>query len=116
MGPRRRARCVRSGARPRLPGPPAAGRAAARGADRWRPRLSAPAHDLELAAPLAAGKLGCIRALHLQPLEVFRRDVAGDVEAGEAGGIELLDARVLVLAGGDQVLEILIDQPVRADQ
>ena len=36
-------------------------------------RLSlAPAHDFELAAPLAARQLGGIRALELQPLEVLR--------------------------------------------
>ena len=55
----------------------AAGRAAGRGGGRRRPRASAPAHDLELAAPLAAGELGGVRALELQALEVLGRDVAG---------------------------------------
>src|SRR5215472_7306260 len=64
---------------------------------------SAPAHHFEL-APLAARELGGIRALVLQALEVLRGHIARDVLAGEAGGVELLDAGILVLAGGDEVV------------
>src|SRR6266480_2020349 len=77
---------------------------------------SAPAYHFELGAPLAARVLGRIGALQLQPLEIFGGDVAGDVFARETRGIELLDARILVLARGDQVLEVLVDEPVGADE
>src|ERR1700739_1434283 len=72
--------------------------------------------DFELAAPPAARVLRRIRALQLQPLEILGRDVAGHVFAREARGVELLDARILVLAGCDQVFEILVHEPVSADQ
>src|SRR5262252_1401831 len=61
---------------------------------------SAPAHHFEL-APLAPCQLGGIRALVLEALEVLRRHVPRDVLAGEARGVELLDTRILVFAGGD---------------
>src|SRR5882762_9426748 len=77
---------------------------------------SAPAHHFEFGAPLAPRVLRRIGALQLQPLEIFGSDVAGDVFTREARGVELLDARILVLARGDQVLEILVDEPVCADQ
>src|SRR5437667_66505 len=77
---------------------------------------SAAADDFELAVPFAARVLRRIRALQLQPPEIFGRDVSGHVFAREAGGVELLDARILVLAGCDQVGEVLVHQPVRADE
>src|SRR4029077_6837506 len=77
---------------------------------------SAPAHHFESGAPLAARVLRRIGALQLQPLEIFGGDVAGGIFTREARGVELLDARILVLARGDQVLEILVDEPVCADQ
>src|SRR5579862_5733253 len=76
---------------------------------------SAPAHDLEFAS-LAACELGFVGALILQALQIRGRHVAGDVDAGEARGIEFLDPGILVLAGGNQIVEVLIDQPVRADE
>src|ERR1700733_9330185 len=79
-------------------------------------RSLAPAHHFQLAAALTAGKLGGIRAFELQPLEILRGDVPGNVEPRETRGVEFLDARILVLAGGNQVLEVLVDEPVRADQ
>src|SRR5437899_2444950 len=81
----------------------------------WAPMRTS-ADDFELAAPLAARVLRRIRALQLQPPEIFGRDVSGHVFAREAGGVELLDARILVLAGCDQVGEVLVHQPVRADE
>src|SRR6185437_15744084 len=77
--------------------------------------ISGSADDLER-PPVAAQLLRLVRALELQPLEVFRRDIARDVLAGEAGRVEFLDARILVLAGGDEVLEVLIDEPIGADE
>src|SRR5215510_8098582 len=72
---------------------------------------SAPAHHFEL-APLAACELGGIGTLVLEALEVLWRHVARDVFAREARGVELLDARILVLAGGDEIVEVLVHQPV----
>lgn len=40
---------------------------------------SAPAHDLEQAAALAAGELGGVGTLELQPLEILGGDIAGHV-------------------------------------
>ena len=45
-------------------------------------------------------RLGGIGTLGLEAYEVFRRDIAGDVFAGEAGGIESLHLRLVVAHGG----------------
>src|SRR6516165_4635681 len=73
-------------------------------------------YHFELAAPVPAGELRRVRALDLQPLEIRRRHIAGHVHTREARGVELLDACILVLARGDQVVEILIHEPIRADE
>src|SRR5579863_7132544 len=116
-----------------VPRPPASARATQRRpSTRSRPRrssvssssrrgsraslVSAPANDLQLTGALAPRQLGRIRAYELQPLEVLGRHIPGDVHTGETRRVELLDARILVLAGGDQVIQILVDQPVGADQ
>src|SRR6516164_4851413 len=72
-------------------------------------------HHLELATPVTAGELGRVRALELQPLEIFGADIARHVLTREARGVELLDTRILVLARSDQILEVLVDEPVGAD-
>src|SRR5437762_1934714 len=80
----------------------------------WAPmRTSAPRRAI-------SGERGASRVMRsarsMQPPEIFGRDVSGHVFAREAGGVELLDARILVLAGCDQVGEVLVHQPVRADE
>ncbi len=77
---------------------------------------SAPVHDFELAAPAAPREPGRVRALELQPFQVLGCDITGDVHPREARGVELLDARILVPAGGDEVIEVLVDEPVGADE
>src|SRR6185503_18863365 len=74
-------------------------------------------HDFEAAAiGLAARGLGGIRALGFQSCQIFGRDVAGHVIARETRGVEFLDARMIVYAGGDQVFQVLVDEPVRTDE
>ena len=65
---------------------------------------------------LSPARLRLVGALFLQAREIGRRDVAGDVLAGEAGRVERLDLRIVVQAGAHQVVEVLVDQPVGADQ
>src|SRR6185437_6460071 len=77
--------------------------------------MSRSADDLER-PPVAAQLLRLVRALELQPLQVFRRHITRDVLAREARRVDLPDTRILVLAGGNQVLEILIDQPIGTDE
>ena len=60
--------------------------------------------------------LRLVGALFLQTREIARRDVAGNVAAGEARVDEFLDVRVVVQARAHQVVEILINEAVGADQ
>src|ERR1700729_655397 len=55
---------------------------------------------LEGLALLAPEGLGLIRALESQLFKVLRRHIGSDVLAGKAGGIEFLDLRIFVTAGG----------------
>src|ERR1700730_7129176 len=77
--------------------------------------LTAP-NDFEFTPALAAQRLGGIRAFNLQALEIFGRHIARHILTREAGRIELSHARIIVLTGGHEILEILIDQPVRANE
>ena len=113
--PARPARRLRSGDhRPRAARPGRA-RAGARGADRRCSPAQLP--RTTLSCPLAARRAfassersSCSRSRY------SGRHIPGDVLPGEARGIELLDARILVLARGDEIVQILVDEPVRADQ
>ena len=73
--------------------------------------------DLEAVLVAVAPRcLGHIGTLRLQARQVFGSDVAGDVVARETRGVEFLDAGMIVHAGLDEIFEILVDQPVGADE
>src|SRR5665213_2090804 len=74
------------------------------------------ADGLESAARQPPAVSGLIRARPLQPIEVLEGYVTGDVLAGETRGVELHDVRIVVLAGGHEILQILVNQPVGADE
>src|SRR4051812_31229610 len=106
---RRCARAPRAARRRRFP--------AGVGADPRAPEVSSVPYDLEARSiAFTTRGLGEVRPLGFQAREVFGRDVTGDVVAGETRRIEFLDARMIVLARGDQVVEILVDEPVGADE
>src|ERR1700761_8846575 len=58
----------------------------------------------------AARCLGIVRAQHFDLLQIGTVQ-AGDVFAGEAGGVEVLDLLVAILHGPDQIGQVLVDQP-----
>src|SRR5688572_4239607 len=60
-------------------------------------------------------RLGLVRSLGLHARQVFRCHVGRDVFTRETGGVELAHHRIVVLDGAYQVVEILIDEPVGAD-
>ena len=60
--------------------------------------------------------LGGVAPAGLQVVQVGIPDVAGDVLAGENRGIEAFDLGVAPGDGVDQVIEVLVDQPVGADR
>src|SRR6185437_14758339 len=80
----------------------------------WRVHRST--NDLELAATLAPQGFGVIGTLELQTFEIIGCDIAGHVLPGEARRVELLHARILVFARGDEIFDVLIDEPVGTDQ
>src|SRR5882724_2685500 len=75
------------------------------------------ADDLECPTTLApAMRFRFVRALETQTFEVFGSDISRHVFARETRRIEVLERSIIVPAGFDQILEILIDKPVGADQ
>src|SRR5690606_4718431 len=94
-----------------------AGRMRNYGRHRARERESDSADRLERAlVQLPSASLGLVGTLLLQARQVIGSDVAGDVLAGEAGRVERLDVRVVMQAGLHQVVQVLIDESIRADQ
>src|SRR6185437_1527664 len=85
--------------------------ASTRPSPRPSPRRGEGEHISSRAAPRS---LGVVRAQHLDLLQVVLVE-AGDVLAVEARGVEVLQRFVAVLHRPDQVLEILVDQPVGAE-
>ena len=52
----------------------------------------------------------------MQPVEIALTHIAGDVHAVEDRALEILNARIALAGAAQQFIEILIDQPVRADK
>src|SRR3569833_2110280 len=77
---------------------------------------SATPNDFEFTASFTAQRLRRVRPFDLQALEIFRRHIACYILTGEAGRVELGDARIIVLARRHQILQILIDEPVGTNE
>src|SRR6267154_1878662 len=56
------------------------------------------------------------QASPLDPVQIGRRDIAGDVDPVEAGRLEAIQARASVAHRTLQIPDVLVDQRVGADQ
>src|SRR3990167_9582523 len=97
------------------PGLQHAGAGPRRGDDSAREGQHFRGDQIVAALPRAAAALGGIVALVFDAVEVGPVHVAGDVLAVEAGGVELLDLGVALARGLDEVIEVLVDELVGAD-
>ncbi len=70
---------------------------------------------LEIAIVANVFRFGVVGALLFDPVQILFADIASDVLARETGSIEVLDSGIVIPYRGNQVGQILVDQPVRTD-